>query len=336
MYGPLKLSQHKHSGRLRPHEHTSYIPLACLVVVVGLLLAVSSVSTFAAGDPPPQANSVSLTGSVPAPPPKVAAVITSPRDQQHFSTSPATISGTCPAGTLVEIYKNDIFAGSSLCDSKGTFSLQVDLLYGQNSITAQVYDSLNQAGPVSKPVIIFYDATPPQGAPLEFLNFSGSQLLLDTDAVYRGTFPGQTLNVPVAIIGGAEPFAVNVEWGDSNNQIIPRGNNTVFNASHVYQKAGTYQIVLQATDSQQRVAFLTVAAIVNGQPSTVLTAAGTTSKPAANKLMVLWPLFAIVATLVVSFWMGERREKRILGAANAAAPIPIQTPPLGPVPHAQV
>jgi len=329
MYGPLKISQHKHSGRLRPHEHTSYIPLACLVLIVGLVLVVFSVSTFAAS-PPPQSDSVSLTGTVPGVPPKIAATITSPVDQQHFSTSPITISGTCPSGTLVEVYKNDIFAGSAVCDNKGTYSLQVDLLYGQNSLTAQVYDDLNQAGPVSKTVNVFYDAVPPANAPLSLLNFSGTQLLLDTNAVYRGTFPGQLLNVPVTIIGGTEPFAVNVEWGDSSNQVIPRGDNTVFNASHTYQKPGIYQITLQATDSQQRVAFLTVAAIVNGQPSTVLTAAGTGSKPATKKLLVLWPLYAIAATLVISFWMGERREKHILTVAA------IQNPPLGPIPHAQI
>lgn len=338
MYGPLKISQHKHSGRLRPHEHTSYVPLACLVLLVGVLLAISSVSTFAAS-PPPESNSVSLTGTVPAAPPKTAATINSPANGQHFTTSPVTISGTCPPGSLVEIYKNDIFAGSSLCSTKGTYSLQVDLLYGQNSITAQVYDDLNQAGPVSKTVTIFYDAVPPSGAPLGLLNFSGTQLVLDTNAVYRGSFPGQILNVPVTIIGGAEPFAVSVAWGDSSNQIIPRGNNTVFNASHTYQKAGTYQITLQATDSQQRVAFLTVAAIVNGQPSAVLTAAnggngsGGSKSSTANKLLMLWPMYAIVATLVVSFWMGERREKHVLALATAIQP---PGPPIGTIPHAQV
>src|SRR5665213_86536 len=140
MQSKLKISHHKHSGRLRPHEHTSYIPLAFLVLAVGGILAAFSLSTVSASDPPPQSGSVGLTGTVPAAPPKTAATITSPKAQQHFTTSPITISGTCPSGTLVEVYKNNIFAGSTPCGNNGSYSVQVDLLYGQNSLTVQVYD----------------------------------------------------------------------------------------------------------------------------------------------------------------------------------------------------
>src|SRR4051794_12458750 len=105
MYDRLKISQHKHSGRLRPHEHTSYIPLAILLLVVGIVLVGFSVTALAA-HPPPQEGSIGLSGSVPRPAPKVAATVVSPTNQQHFSTSPVTISGSCPANTLVEVYKN--------------------------------------------------------------------------------------------------------------------------------------------------------------------------------------------------------------------------------------
>ena len=317
MHAQIKISQHEHTGRLRPHEHTSYFLLALLVTAVGVMLMAFSALAFAA-DPPPQSSSIGLTGTLPAKPPKVAAVITVPKGQQHFTTSPITVSGTCPAATLVEIYKNNIFAGSTPCTDAGTFSLQIDLLYGANSLTAQVYDVLNQAGPLSDPVNVFYDATQAQAASLSFLNFSGAQLVLNTTAIYRGSFPRQTLNVPINIIGGTQPFAVNVQWGDSSNKIIPRGDNSTFNASHSYQKAGTYKITVQATDSQQQVAFLTVAAVINGQPSAIaITNVSNVSKPLLNKLLVLWPLYAIIVTLVVSFWMGERREKRILAEAIA-------------------
>ena len=81
----LKLSLHHHSGRLRPHEHTSYIPLGILLLIVGLALIVY---TAAAESPPPEPSSISLTGSMPGKPPTVAAVILKPTNQQRFSTSP--------------------------------------------------------------------------------------------------------------------------------------------------------------------------------------------------------------------------------------------------------
>src|SRR5579862_5415304 len=115
MYGgPLKLSHHSHSGKLRPHEHTSYLPLAFLLLVVGAALALYTLKANA--DTPytgPGVGSVSLTGTVPSSPPKQGATITSPQNGQHFTSSPVTVSGSCPDNTLVEIYKNQIFAGST-------------------------------------------------------------------------------------------------------------------------------------------------------------------------------------------------------------------------------
>ena len=318
MYGLLKLAPHQHSGRLRPHEHTSYLPLAFLMLLVGVTLARLSFPANAATPyTGPEAGSIGLTGTVPAKPPTTAATIDKPTDQQRFTATPITVSGTCPTGTLVEIFKNDIFAGSTPCQS-GNYSLDIDLLFGQNVLTAQVYDVLNQAGPVSKAVTIYYDTALPQAAPTSSLNFSGSQLILNTDAAYRGIFPGQQLNVPITVIGGTPPFAINVQWGDASNQLISQGSNTTFNASHTYSRAGTYKITIQATDSKGLVAYLTVAAIVNGTPA--LVSAGTSTPASTNKLLVLWPVYAIAATMVISFWLGERREKHILGDKSQSPP----------------
>jgi PKD repeat protein len=331
MYGHLKISQHAHSGKLRPHEHTSYLPLAILILGVGLMLGIFSFANFANAATPytgPEAGSVGLTGTMPEPPPKEAAVISAPTNLQHFSTSPITVSGTCPDGTLVEIYKNAILAGSTPC-SNGKFSVQVDLLFGQNILKARVYDVLNQAGPESNAVTVFYDAGFPQAASLSSLNFSGAQLILYTDAAYRGSFPQQQLNVPVTVIGGTAPFAINVQWGDSSNNVVSRSDNTTFNTAHAYKKPGTYKITLQGSDSKKLVAFLSVAAIVNGKPDVAVAGA---TKPPSSKLLLLWPILAVSATLVASFWMGERREKKILNKVMQTQ----QTPAFGTAASSQV
>ncbi len=307
MNNRLKLSHHRHTGRHLPHEYTSYGPLVLILVLLGITLTYATV--FAA-DPPPQASSIGLSGTMPGPAPTVAATITTPTNQQHFGTSPITVSGTCPANTLVEVYKNDIFAGSGTCSSSGSYSLQVDLLIGQNTLIARVYNALNQPGPDSNSVVVYYDALPAQAAPLNGLNFGSAQLLLNTDAVYRGIFPSHPLSVPISILGGSPPYAVNVEWGDSTNKVVPRNDNLTFNVDHTYTKPGTYEITMQATDSGGRVAFLTVAAIVNGQPSAVANSGGTGTP--VNKILVLWPLYTSAVAVVASFWFGERREKHIL------------------------
>lgn len=189
--------------------------------------------------------------------------------------------------------------------------MDIDLLNGQNIIIARVYDALNQPGPDSSPVIIFYDALPTQSSALSTLDFGSSQMLLNTDAVFRGTFPNHEMSIPIDIIGGTPPFAVNIQWGDSSNKVVSRNDNATFKTSHIYKKAGTYQITIQASDAMGRVAFLTVASIVNGQPDTVVTA---TSIPTSevNKLLVLWPLYVGAIAVMISFWVGEQREKKIL------------------------
>lgn len=316
MFKWLKLSHPQHSGRLRPHEHTSYLPLGLVLLLVGLPLITYTAS---ASSPPPQSSSIGLSGTVPEKPPTIAATITAPLNLQRFNISPIELKGTCPAQTLVEIFKNDIFAGSTPCADAGTYSLNVDLLIGQNTMTARVYDVLNQPGPVSNSVTIFYDALPAQNVTPAALNFGGSQLLLNTDAVFRGVFPDQQLNVPLDIIGGTPPYAVNVQWGDSNNKVVSRNDNTTFDVGHTYLKPGTYQVSIQASDANGRVAFLTVASIVNGQPG-IVSVAALSNTAITSKLLVLWPLYVGAVAVVVSFWLGERREKHILGNPKVLLP----------------
>lgn len=314
----LKLSHHEHSGRLRPHDHTSYLPLAILLLTVGLLLTVYSVSA-ATPYTGPEEGSVGLTGVVPGPAPANAATIDNPTNQQHFSTSPISVSGTCPQDTVVEIFKNDIFTGSTVCTASGTYALDIDLLFGENILIARVYDSLNQAGPDSNSVTIFYDILPAQASPVSSLNFGANQLLLNTDAVYRGVFPEKEFQMPIDILGGVPPYAVNIQWGDTNNKVVPRPDNTTFNASHAYSKPGNYQVSLQATDTQGRVAFLGVAVIVNGQPGAPTTVASTGGS-APNQLLMLWPVYTSAIGILISFWLGERREKHILSKKAAVLP----------------
>ncbi len=305
-----KISHHKHSGHIRPHEYTSYGPLAMLLLTVGVVLSIITVHA----DSGPGYGSIGLSGTMPGDPPKTSATIDSPQSQQRFSVSPVPVSGTCPINTLVEIFKNDIFAGSVACSTAGNYSVDVDLLIGQNILKAKVYDSLNQPGPDSNNVTVFYDALPAQASSVASLNLSGAQLLLNTDAVYRGIFPGQELTIPISILGGVPPYAINIQWGDSTNKIVPRNDTLTFNVSHTYSKPGTYRITLQASDAQSRVAYLTVAAIVNGTP--VINFASTTPTNKISKVLVLWPLYTAMVAIVISFWLGERREKHILTGPN--------------------
>ena len=314
----IKISPQQHTGRLRSHEHTSYSLLAVLlmVAIIPLIAYTARAATPYNG---PEAGSVGLSGVVPGKPPTTGAIITTPTNGQRFTTTPVTVSGTCPAKTLVEVFKNDIFSGSSPCTDTGTFTMQMDLLIGKNDLIARVYDDLNQPGPDSPIVTVCYDALPNQAGPVTTLDFGGVQLLLNTDAVFRGVFPDKEMNMPIEIIGGTPPYAVNIQWGDATNTVVSRADNSPFRSTHVYKKPGVNQVTIQASDAMGRVAFLTVAAIINGQPEATQAAATATEQ--TNILLLLWPLYVGIAGMVLSFWIGERRERHILEKRGQLLPI---------------
>lgn len=312
----LKVTPNTHTARKSPHESTSYSILALLLFAVGVALSFYTVSAadLSWSRPLPAEGSIGISGKVPGKPPAIAATINTPTDGQRFTTSPVEITGTCPAETLVEIFRNDIFAGSTICDNKGAYKVMIDLLSGNNTFVARVYDALNQAGPDSKNISIFFDFIAANAAPSS-LDFGGTQMIIQTDAVFRGAYPGKEMSIPIGIIGGVPPYAVNVQWGDLKNTLHSRADNQPFNSAHTYTKPGIYQLALQATDSQGRVAFITVAAIVNGQPDTTIGATDD-NKPSslAGHLMALWPLYTAAVAMVVSFWLGEKRQKHALAA----------------------
>ena len=59
---------------------------------------------------------------------------------------------------------------------------------------------------------------------------------------------------------------------------------------------------------------LTVAAIVNGQPpiSSASTSLTDQERTLIAELLLLWPFYAAIVAVVISFWLGEQREKRLL------------------------
>jgi len=131
--------------------------LACITALLFLCISLYSLPVRAA--PPaqnPQNGSVGLEGEVPGSPPTTGATITVPGNGQTFSTTPITVAGICPKGLLVEIFKNNVFGGSTECTT-GSFSLQVDLFDGRNDLVARVFDSLNQSGPDSATVSVNYN-----------------------------------------------------------------------------------------------------------------------------------------------------------------------------------
>lgn len=301
--------KHEHFGKIRPHRHTSYAGLFFVLVTAGVvLLGMSWAAQAAVPAVNPQSGSVGLSGTVPGPPPTTAAVILSPRSGTHTTTIPVTVSGTCPTATIVQITKNNAFAGATPCQDDGTFSLLVDLFDGSNTLVAKVVDALDQAGPDSAGVLVFYDA-PSAALPG---GQAGKQLFLEMATTVVAANPGDQVTRTATIVGGVGPYAVSWDFGDGATSLASTAAEGEVHATHSYERPGTYRVVARVTDSLGNSAFLQFITIINGPVQAFGSSKGSGLGAIPGDLMTAWPLYGLAAIMVLFFWLGERREVRKL------------------------
>ena len=337
-----RLAPHHHTGKALPHQHTSYPALVFLLLLVGIILAGVSF-TAAAEDQSGQPSSFQNFAVVPGPVPTTAPQITNISGGQTFSSVPTTVEGSCPANTLVKIYKNDVLAGSVLCGSNQRFSLPIDLFIGSNALIVRAYNTNDQASPDSKTITVQFVPPGNQGAAtqLNAPGAPGNQFFITAQVFYRGAEAGQITAWPLTITGGQAPYAISVGWGDGTTDLYSRGSDGPFQVSHTYGKAGkgyhgSYPIVIQGTDANGLHAYLQLVALISDKNTKPIGAGttGTTNKggfqfPSFNGgLNLAWPLFIIAVLMVLSFLLGEWREKRIM---SRRLPPPPPIPPAQPV-----
>lgn len=251
----------------------------------------------------PQSGSVGLEGTISAPPPSRGATITTPTNGRVFTSLPVNVAGLCPEGTLVKLFSNNIFIGSTSC-TNATFSLEVDLFNGQNDLIARVYDDLDQAGPDSNTVTVTFNDS-------QFSGFGG-RVSLTSSYARRGANPGATLNWPLIVSGGTGPYALSVDWGDGKPltlKSVPFAGN--INVDHVYDKAGIYRIIVKATDAKGTTAYLQLVGVANGAAAT----AGTTGGKGKDQVItitktqiLLWPSLVAIPLILLTFWIGRKYE----------------------------
>ncbi len=265
-----------------------------------LLLSVIKMPFAQAVAPPapnPQGGSVGVEGRIGGAAPTQPATISIPANSQHFSSIPVTVSGSCPKGLLIEIFDNNVFVGSVIC-ANGSYSIQIDLFDGQNDLVARDYDALNQAGPDSNTVTVFFNNAQ---------NVSGPRPTLSTAYARRGADPGTTLSWPMTLSGGTGPYAISIDWGDNSPpDLISRSSAGDFTIQHIYSQSGVYKITVKAVDSTGAAAFLQLTAISNGPIQQTGSPSGTTTK--IVKSIVWWPLIAMFVLTILAFWLGQKHQ----------------------------
>lgn len=253
--------------------------------------------------PSPIPGSYGLEATKRQPPPTQAATITTPGNGASFTTSPITVTGICQTGLLVEAYDNGVMVGSVMCVN-GSFSLQVTLFSGTNELSAIVYDDIGQSGPTSNIATVTYTDT--------HLTAFGALVTLTSSYGRRSAAAGSSLDWPLQLSGGAGPYAFSIDWGDGTpSDLKSQALAGIVTISHVYKKAGIYQVNIKVTDVNGVSAFLQVIAVANGQVDNSANSgagSGSSDKSKTNTTppQILWvPTAVSMFLLFPSFLLGR-------------------------------
>lgn len=307
-----KILPKAHTGKLVHRQHTAYGALIAVLLLAFAPLFIVSREVATAAPTDPVEVDYSTYAVVPGPVPQTAPVISAPGQGTVITNNePTTVSGACPNGMLIKVFKNDVLAGAGFCEG-GRFSIQIDLFIGPNVLVARAYNANNMVGPESSSVTVRRDAV---GAPAVDTS-QANQLLITSDVQYRGVNTGDKLIWPLIISGGQAPYAVSVSWGDGKTDLISRNLPGPFEVSHVYENAGqgpqnSYDITVLVTDQAGTKSFIHLVTIVSGNETSVVgnIKAGYNWSGA---LKVAWQLILLAIIIIISFWLGERREAIIL------------------------
>ena len=147
----LRLVERRHTGKILHHKNTSHLSLIMILLIFGLFLFASGQYARAII----QNGSVTVGLTVLGPAPKTGASITDPvADESFVDNKIIAVSGVCEKKSFVVVKSNGSVVGSTNCTEAGIFSLNIQLQYGDNILSALNYDNLNQAGPETPSITI--------------------------------------------------------------------------------------------------------------------------------------------------------------------------------------
>ncbi|MBC7459528.1 hypothetical protein H7200_02325 [Candidatus Saccharibacteria bacterium] len=347
----LSVAPHPHSGRALHHRNTSHGALLIALLITGVLLFSNLGALKAYGVT--NSGSHTVTVNVAGAPPTVGADIIFPTHDSLTQSNFIEVRGTCEAGTLVAVYNNGVFAGSTMCTPTGEYAVTITLQIGTNILQSQNYDGLNQAGPITTQVIITRQAVVDQSSPNQSPTFPAIALLpqditsnpspplvdpapqpainpcfndlrvqdkasltpiIYVSCIHRTIFVGETLNLPMIINGGLAPYALKIDWGNDVSDLKSITDSTYRNFQHRYENAGTISIQLRTTDARGNESFLQTIVQVNGSPLNT----GSNFASITDGFESIWtdapvPLYWVAVTLVLGFWIGDIFQRYFRG-----------------------
>ena len=138
----------------------------------------------------------------------------------------------------------------------------------------------------------------------------GALITLTSSYGRRSAPAGSELSWPLQLSGGTGPYAFSIDWGDgSTAELKSQSLAGLVTISHVYKKAGIYQVNIKVTDSNGVSAFLQVIAVASGKVDAATSTTSNSDTAATTVTKVLWIPAAIALLLLLpTYWLGRRSQ----------------------------
>lgn len=144
--------------------------------------------------------------------------------EPYEATKSATISlsGVADSGISVEIFRNNQSLGTTMANTDGSFSMDVDLSRGNNQFTAEAISEGGQKSPISDPYTISFLSVPPK---LDLKSPKDGDNLKDSPVTVSGNSdPDTTVTVndhlAISNSDGSFSYALSLNNGDNKIKII--------------------------------------------------------------------------------------------------------------------
>lgn len=320
----LRLVGLGHTGRVIHRKNTSHASLMIILLVFGLFLFASGQYARAiVGN-----GSVTIGTIVLGEAPKLGALITLPKAGEEFiDKTEISVSGICEKKTFVVVKDNNSVVGSTNCTEAGTFSLGIQLKFGDNVLSALNYDNLNQVGPETKSVKVavlssnktsetIYVAPELPDNPsnvsgvnvADCNNYNVGQLPTGNEphvaVVYapRTTLPNISQIIGVLAWGGEPPYAISVNWNNGTEPTLISMASAGYKViTFNYAVPKTYKINFKLKDHADKEAIVETAVQVYDNNVSGTTSDGSSSNDSAAK--VGNNMMGAVADVISSGWL---------------------------------
>ncbi len=295
------------------------------------------------------AASYDVSASVAFPVPTQAAVINTALNNVTVQNAAFLLSGTCQSLTptsVISVWRGATSLGSQVCTSN-SFSIQINLSEGANTLVVRTANVSNVYGPDSAPITVtlrtpVVTPTPPTQTPPAATTPGAANLTSsDNTAFNNAAKSGLTITPPEPfsvlptnnqvqlsfyIDGGSTPYTVELNWGDGTTETKVVEKPGTYTFTHQYRKSGNYTVKGRIKDvlgavSELSHAVVAVKPLDKSVGVTTIQASPTKNTPITwlrQHALVVTVGSLVVGVALVAYWLGQSAALHGATSANAS------------------